>query len=427
MPGRRRQPLGGGVIERSRLSCGLDVVTENVPTAASVSLGAWVGTGSRDEAPQSIGACHFLEHLLFKGTATWSARAIAEAMDAVGGEFNAFTTKEYTAFYVHLLGEDVGLGLDILCDVVWSASLRPEDVEAERQVILEEILMRADDPADLVHEALGAAMFPEHALGRDVLGVSSSIEAMSTAGIRRFHRRHYRPGNLVLAAAGALDHDQIAQGIEARFAGQTGGSRPRRRPPASPGGGLSVVTRPTEQAHLAVGMPAPRRNDERRWAIELFNHVLGGGMSSRLFQEIRERRGLAYSVYSDWSPFQDAGVLSVYVGTAPRELERVATLVRTELDRFADEGVSPRELEVARGALRAQTLLSLEDSGARMSRIGRSALLFDEVISAGEVLEHLSAVTLEEVHRAASTVLGAPRTLAVVGPFERRHLGGLGA
>lgn len=422
---RRRLAAVGGVIERSRLGSGLEVVTEAVPRAASVSLGAWVGTGSRDETLESSGASHFLEHLLFKGTATWSARAIAEAMDAVGGDFNAFTTKEYTAFYVHLLGEHLPLGLDILCDVVWSASLRPEDVDAERQVILEEILMRGDDPADLAHETLGATMFPRHALGRDILGVASSIEAMSATGIRRFHRRHYRPENVVLAAAGALNHEEVVQGVEARFAGQPGGRRPRRRPPAKPGGGLTVTTRPIEQAHLAVGMPAPSRHDERRWATELLNQVLGGGLSSRLFQEIRERRGLAYSVYSEWSPFEDAGVLSVYAGTAPGHVEQVAAVVRSELDRLAEEGVTPRELEVARGALRAQTLLSLEDSGARMSRVGRSTLLFDEALSASHVLERLDAVTLDEVRQVAGSVLGAPRTVAVVGPFKADRLAGL--
>jgi predicted Zn-dependent peptidase len=423
---RARPSLVGGVIERSRLASGLEVVTETVPAAASVSLGAWVGTGSRDEEPKSAGACHFLEHLLFKGTATWSARAIAEAMDAVGGEFNAFTTKEYTAFYVRLLGEDLSLGLDILCDVVWSASLRAHDVDAERQVILEEILMRGDDPADLAHEALVAAMFPGHALGRDVLGVASSIEAMPAAGIRRFHRRHYRPENVVLAAAGALDHDEVARGVEARFAGQPGGRRPRRRPPVPPdAGGLTVTTRPTEQAHLVVGMPAPCRHDDRRWAVELLNYILGGGLSSRLFQEIRERRGLVYAVYSDWSPFEDAGVLSVYAGTAPRHLEEVAALMGSELDRLAEEGVTPRELDVARGALRAQTLLSLEDTGSRMSRVGRSTLLFDEALAATEVLDRLDAVTLDEVAQVAASVLEAPRTVAVVGPFEPQHLAGL--
>jgi predicted Zn-dependent peptidase len=400
-------------------------VTEAVRTAASVSVGAWVGTGSRDEGETSLGACHFLEHLLFKGTPTRSARDIAEAMDAVGGEFNAFTTKEYTAFYVHVLGENLDLGLDILCDVVWSASLRQEDVDAERQVILEEILMRADDPADMAHETLAAAMFSGHALGRDVLGMASSIEAMSAVGIRRFHRRHYRPANLVVSAAGALEHEEVVRGIEARFAGRPGGSRPRRLAPAPPAGGLAVTTRPTEQAHLAIGMPAPCRSDDRRWAIELLNHVLGGGLSSRLFQEIRERRGLAYSVYSDWAAFEDAGMLSVYVGTVPSQLEHVAGLVRAELDRLGDEGVTPRELEVARGALRAQTLLSLEDSGARMSRVGRSTLVFGRALPAGEVIERLDSVTLDEVREVASSLFGAPRTASVVGPFEADRLAGL--
>jgi predicted Zn-dependent peptidase len=388
--------------------------------AASASVGFFVGTGGRDERDGEVGASHFLEHLLFKGTPTRSASAIAEALDAVGGEFNAYTTKEYTAFYVHLLGEDVDLGLDVLSDIVWQPALRGEDVEAERQVILEEILMRADDPADLVHELLWSAMFPGHGLGRDVLGTEATVGSMSAAQVREFWSRHYRPANVVVAAAGAVDHDAIAAGIERRFAGQPGGSRPLRDPPPASSLPHAACERRTEQTHVAIGMRAPGRHDRARFAVALVSHALGGGLSSRLFQEVRERRGLAYSVYSEWTTCEEVGVLSVYAGTAPDKAEELAEVLEAELDRVARDGITARELAVAKGHLRAQTLLSLEDSGARMSRIGRGALLHGEVLPVSELLAMSQAVTEDEAGEVAATVVGGPRTTAVVGPSALR-------
>ncbi|MGH9207042.1 MAG: M16 family metallopeptidase, partial [Acidimicrobiales bacterium] len=355
------------------------------------------------------------------GTPKRSARAIAESVDAVGGDMNAFTTKEYTAFYIRLLSEHVDLGLDLLCDVMWSPAFRPDEVEAERQVILEEIAMRGDEPADLVHECFAAAQFPRHPLGREVVGEPGTIGAMSSEDIRAFFSHHYRPGNMVVSVAGDLEHESIAKGIEARFAGSSGGAAPVRHPPTDDPLTLSVTRRPTEQAHLVLGAPAPSRHDQRRWSLAVLNHALGGGLSSRLFQEIRERRGLAYSVYSERVGYDDTGSLCVYAGTSPERAHQVVGLINHELDRLG-EGITSQELELAKGHLRAQTLLSLEDSGARMGRIGRSMLLHGELLTVEDVLSRIASVGLEDVREIARSIMSAPRTLAVVGPFDSDDL-----
>jgi predicted Zn-dependent peptidase len=405
------------VIESTQLDNGLTVVTERMPDVRSVTAGFWVATGSRDEDASIAGASHFLEHLLFKGTDTRSAREIAEAVDAVGGDINAFTTKEYTAFYVRLLSDSLELGLDILSDIMWSPAFRPDEVEAERQVILEEILMRGDEPGDLVHEVFTEALYPHHSLGREVLGDEDTIGAISRDDIRGFFGHHYRPGNIVVSAAGHLDHDELVAGIERRFAGGTGGTPPGRTPPTTPPEPVRVVTRPTEQAHLVLGVPAHGRSDPDRYALAMVNHVLGGGMSSRLFQQIREERGLAYSVYSYRSSFEDSGLLAVYAGTAPGRAREVLDLVVVELERMRTEGLTADELRLAKGHLKGTMALSLEDSAARMSRIGRSQVVHGRVESVDEVLAAIDAVTLDDANRVAADVLGRARSLAVVGPF----------
>lgn len=277
--------------------------------------------------------------------------------------------------------------------------------------------MHADEPADLVHEASSGAVFPGHALGRDVIGTEESVGAMGPDEIRAFFGRHYRPANMVVSAAGRLDHDRVAAELEARLVSSGGGSRPLRLAPGGQPRPLVVTHRPTEQAHLVIAMRAPGRHHRLRWALDVLNHALGGGLSSRLFQEIRERRGLAYAVYSDRVAYDDAGVLSVYVGTAPGKVQEVVALVGEELDRLADKGLTAAELDVARGYLRAQTLLALEDSGARMSRIGRSQLVHGEVLGVTELLAKVDGVSGEDVQEAASEVLASRRSLAVVGPF----------
>jgi predicted Zn-dependent peptidase len=405
-------------LQQTTLDEGLTVVTERMPDVRSVSIGFWVGTGSVDEAPAQSGASHFLEHLLFKGTPSRSARAIAEAVDAVGGDMNAYTTKEYTTFYMRLLADDQALGLDVLSDIIWSPAFRPDEFESERQVILEEILMHADEPADLVHDVLASALFPQHPLGREVLGEQSTVEAMTVEDVAAFHAAHYRPANVVVAAAGRLDHDQVVDGLATRLSGRSGGTSPRRAELAAPRLTSAALARTTEQAHLAVAAPAPDRGDDDRHAMSIVEHVLGGGMSSRLFQSIREERGLAYSVYAYRLAFQQAGALAVYAGTGPANTSEVLDLIHGEFERMATIGLTDSELTTARGHIRGSMTLGLEDTGARMSRIGHSQLLHGRVLTLDEVEDRLSALTLDHVNQVAASWLSAPRTVATVGPSE---------
>lgn len=406
------------MIRADRLVSGAWVVTEPMADVRSAAVGVWVGTGSRDEEDRLAGCSHFLEHLLFKGTPRWSAAQIAEAVDEVGGDMNAFTTKEYTAFYVRLLSEHLELGLDVLGSIMTDPALRPDDLEAERQVILDEILMHADEPADLAVEQLTEAVFPGHPLGREVLGTSPSVTALDVATVRQFFDEQYRAANLVVAAAGDVDHDRLVAAVEERFAARSGGARPTRTGPDRPPGAAVVTNRPTEQAHISLGMRVPGRHSEERWPLAVLNHVLGGGLSSRLFQEVRERRGLAYSIWSDRAHYEEVGILSVGVGTAPEHVAEVLRIVNGELDELGEHGITDRELTVAKGHLRAETLLSLEDSGARMSRIGASQLLHGEVLAVEDLLQRVEEVTAAQVADVARKAAEEPRVLSVVGPFE---------
>jgi predicted Zn-dependent peptidase len=417
------------LIESSVLPCGIRLVTETMADVRSVAVAYWVGTGSRDEPGELAGASHFLEHLLFKGTERRSAAAIAEELDEVGGDCNAFTTKEYTSFYVRLLSEHLSLGLDILSDIMWAPALRPDDIEAERTVILDEILMHADEPSDLAGERWQAALFPEHALGRDTLGTASSVQRISRDDIRAFFELHYRPTNMVVSVAGDCTHDAVAADLEQRFAGGSGdsgsgaatGAGPTRTAPGPDTVALDVVRRSTEQAHLVYGTRSVSRFDERRWALSVLNHVLGGGLSSRLFQKVREQRGLAYSVWSERAAYQDSGSLAVVVGTAPEHIDEVLEIVNAEFDLLASEGVTDRELAVAKGNLRAEMLLSNEDSGARMSRLGASMLLHGKVLTVDEVLARIDGIERADVLAVAQELAQVPRTLTAVGPFDESH------
>jgi predicted Zn-dependent peptidase len=406
------------LIESSVLPSGIRLVTETMADVRSVAVAYWVGSGSRDESDELSGASHFLEHLLFKGTPSRSAAAIAEGLDEVGGDCNAFTTKEYTTFYVRLLSEHLPLGLDILSEIMWDPALRPADVDAERTVILDEILMHADEPADLVAEHWQSSLFPGHALGRDTLGTQSTVGDLDAEDIRRFFDHHYRPGNMVVSVAGDCTHEGVAADLERRFAGQAGGVAPTRSAPGPEAERLHVVRRPTEQAHVVYGARSVSRYDERRFSLAVLNHVLGGGLSSRLFQKVREERGLAYSVWSERATYQDAGSLAVVVGTAPDNVDEVLRIVTGELELLAEHGITDRELAVAKGNLRAEMLLSGEDSGARMGRIGSAMLLHGEVQKIDAVLARIEAVDRDEVLARAEELVKAPRTLSAVGPFD---------
>jgi predicted Zn-dependent peptidase len=396
-----------------------------MPEARSVTTGFWVAVGSRDESAEVSGASHFLEHLLFKGTEARTAREIAEAVDAVGGEMNAFTSKEHTAYYSRLPAGEVDLGLELLSDVITAPAFRPLEVEAERQVIIEELLMDEDDPDEMVHTLLFDALFPDHPLGWETVGTRDTIETMTRDDIAAFHAEHYHPVNLVIAAAGDLDHDRVVAGVEACFAGRTGGVRPPRHAPVDPPRPLVVRRRDTEQAHVALGYRAVPFDDPDRYALAVLNQVLGGGMASRLFQEVREERGLAYSVGSGTSLFADAGALVVFVGTAiGRSTEALSVIEGVIADLVAD-GITARELEVAKGYLAGSMVLGLEDSGSRMGRLGSSEIVRGFVTSVDEHLERIAAVDLAAVHAVAGRVLAGPRSLAAVGPFGEERFADL--
>jgi predicted Zn-dependent peptidase len=408
-------------IRRTELDSGLRVVTESLPALRSVAVGFWVGTGSRDEADDISGASHFLEHLLFKGTDRRSAVEIAEAIESVGGDMNAFTAHELTTYYVRVPDDRLALALEILSDIVWDPAFRPDEVDSERQVILEEIRMRDDAPEDQVHELFGNAIFPEHPIGRDVIGTPETIVAMGPAEIGAFHGEHYHPSNVVVAAAGNLQHDEVVALVEAGLV-RTGGQRPARTrweggPPARP---LAVLERDTEQAHVVLGMRAIGRDDPDRYALTVLNQVLGGGMSSRLFQEVREKRGLAYSVYSYRSAYEETGAFAVAAGTAPERLDELLETLEAELARITTErSVTERELAAAKGHLTGSLALSLESSSSRMHRLGRSELTLGEIPSLDELVEAVGNVEAADVTRVVDRVLGGPdRSLAVVGPVD---------
>ncbi|WP_433575748.1 M16 family metallopeptidase [Nocardia brasiliensis] len=412
-------------VQRTVLPGGLRVVTEHVPGVRSASIGVWVGVGSRDEGPTVAGAAHFLEHLLFKATPTRTALDIAQAMDAVGGELNAFTAKEQTCYYAHVLDEDLPLAVDMVSDVVLNGLCRAADVDVERQVVLEEIAMRDDDPEDVVGDSFLSALFGDHPIGRPVIGSIESIESMHAAQLRGFHLRRYRPDRMVVAVAGNVEHDHTVELVHRAFhnrldpAAQPAKRREGRfRPHSDPE--LQWSHRDSEQAHLAFGVRAFGRHEgERRWPLSVLNTVVGGGLSSRLFQRIREERGLAYSVYSSVDTFADTGAFSVYIGCQPENLGKVAALARGVLEEVAADGISDAECARAKGSLRGGLVLGLEDSASRMNRIGRSELSYGNHRSVSETLARIDAVTTDEVSAIARTLLARPFAASIAGPYKR--------
>ena len=414
----------GAIVRRTTLPNGLRVVTESVPGVRSVSFGAWIGVGSRDEPPRQTGAAHFLEHLLFKGTRTRSAWEITAPIEAVGGELNAFTTKEYTCYYARVLDDDTDLAIDTVCDVVLNGKLDSSDIEGERQVILEEIAMNEDDPGDTVHDLYMRTHFGDGPLGRPILGTQESLEALTGQGIRSFYRRHYIAPRMVVAAAGAVDHDDVVEQVRAAFQGSDDPGEPLTRPstrraPAAPGrGGRGIAHRPSEQAHLVLGLGGIRRTDERRYALGVLNAALGGGMSSRLFQSVREERGLAYSVYSFVSSFADTGYTGVYVGCLPDKVHDVLEVTHEVIADVAQRGLGAEELRRGRGQLRGSVVLGQEDAGSRMSRIAKGELLYGEIPSIDDIVARIDAVTSEDIAALARELLTEPVTYAAIGPFD---------
>ena len=423
----RRPADGDGAVARTVLPGGLRVITEHLPSVRSAAFGIWAGVGSCDEDLAHAGATHYLEHLLFKGTGRRTALEISAALDAVGGELNAFTGKEYTCYYARVLDVDLPLAIDVLSDMVTGSLIEPKDVDAERGVILEEIAMNDDDPADTVHEAFAAQLFGDTPLGRPILGTVGSINAITREQISGHYRARYTPPSLVVAAAGSVNHEAVVASVREAFGGALAAPAQPAQPrlgglgealPGGAGRGVRLVSRGIEQANLIIGCEGLSRNDDRRFALGVLNAALGGGMSSRLFQEVREKRGLAYSVYSFASQHAETGLWGVYVGCLPAKADEVLAICQDEIAKAVTSGLTDAELERGKGQLRGSIVLGLEDPSSRMSRLGKAELVYPRLEPVEEILASIEAVTHDDVRRVAAEVIDLPKALAVVGPFD---------
>ncbi|MGG6382727.1 M16 family metallopeptidase [Paenarthrobacter sp. NEAU-H11] len=425
---------GGSEVRRSVLPGGVRVLTEAMPGQRSATIGFWVGVGSRDEAPGQHGSTHFLEHLLFKGTKRRTALEIASAFDEVGGESNAATAKESTCYFARVLDSDLPMAIDVIADMITGAVIDPAEMEQERDVILEEIAMDSDDPTDVAHEHFVSAVLGSHPLGRPIGGTPDAIKAVARDSVWEHYQRYYRPDELVITAAGGLEHDVVC-GLVVDALESAGWSlesdaapverRSTERALIAGTAGLHVVKRAVEQANIIMGCPTIVATDERRYVMSVLNAVLGGGMSSRLFQEIREKRGLVYSTYSFASSYADAGYFGMYAGCTPSKVRQVLDLLAVELDKLAEHGIAEDELRKAVGQLGGGIVLALEDTGSRMSRLGRAELVSGEYQDIDETLRLIKAVTTEQVQELAAELAAAPRTVTVVGPFEETETFGL--
>lgn len=402
---------------------GLRVITEPMPSLRSVALGCWIDTGTRDENPNEAGVSHFLEHLLFKGSEKLSAREVNETLDSIGAESNAFTSKETTCYWARLLDQDLAVGLDVLSEIIQRPAFRINEIDSERQVVVEEINMNEDDPTDVAFENFSTAVFEGHPLEAPVLGTRESIRAITRDDIHGYWKRRYGAGSVVIAAAGSLDHEEMVEMVAERFGDWSGDPVDHQHSPVLANPKVNVTRRETEQAHLILGGPGLHRSDERRWAFEVLTHVMGSGMSSRLFREVREERGLAYAVFGFKLAYADSGAWGVHVGTTPHQTDTALTVIRDELAKVVEDGITPEELERAKGSMRGGLALSLEDSNSRMVRLGSDELAGMPHLSVDERLEKLEAVDLEMVQSVAAEIYGAPtRVMGAVGPFDEGEL-----
>ena len=412
-------------VKRSVHSSGLRIVTEEVPSVRSAAVGIWVNVGSRDEAPATAGASHFLEHLLFKGTTSRTALEISSSIEAVGGEMNAFTSKEYTCFYARVIDTDLPMAIDVVSDLITSSIVTALDVDAERKVVLEEIAMRDDDPSDLVHDLFSDTYYGDTPIGRPILGTVESIKGMSRNTVFNYYKKKYLPQDLVVAVAGNIKHKRVVAMVEEALSRDNFLDvmaapviRPNTVVKNSKQQSVGLLYKKSEQAHMFYGMEGVARADDRRFAMGVLSAALGGGMSSRLFQEIREKRGLAYSVYAYAQQFAGSGVLGFYAGCNPTKATEVVEIIRSVVADVADNGMTHEEIERAKGAVRGSLVLSQEDTGSRMSRIGKNEIVYGQVMDFDDILKAISRVSAQDIREIAGEFLVKTPTLALVGPFK---------
>ena len=412
-------------VKRSVHSSGLRIVTEEVPSVRSAAVGIWVNVGSRDEAPATAGASHFLEHLLFKGTTSRTALEISSSIESVGGEMNAFTSKEYTCFYARVIDTDLPMAIEVVSDLITSSIVTALDVDAERKVVLEEIAMRDDDPSDLVNDLFSDTYYGDTQIGRPILGTIDSIKGMSRNTVFNYYKKKYLPQDLVVAVAGNIKHKKVVAMVEQALSRDNFLDvlaapviRPNIPIKNTKQQSVGLMYKKSEQAHMFYGMEGVARADDRRFAMGVISAALGGGMSSRLFQEIREKRGLAYSVYAYAQQFAGSGVLGFYAGCNPTKAIEVVEIIRSVLSDVADNGMTHEEIERAKGAVRGSLVLSQEDTGSRMSRIGKNEIVYGQVMDFDDILKAISRVSAQDIREIASEFLVKTPTLALVGPLK---------
>jgi predicted Zn-dependent peptidase len=406
----------------TELDSGVRIVTEAMPSVRSVSLGYWIGTGSRHEREPEAGLSHLIEHLLFKGSDKYASLEIDQLFDAMGAELNAGTGKETTSLYARVIDAHLADAFDVMSEMVWRPAFR--DVDAEREVILEEIAMYEDDPQDKVFDVLGEAVFGSHPLGRAIIGRAEVVAGTPADGLREFHSARYVPGNIVVAGAGSLDHDELVEQVRKAEADRGAGvpNPPAVVPPRDElERRIRFVQKDTEQYHLCLGAPGIPRDDDRRFALRVLDNILGGSSSSRLFQEVREKRGLAYSVYSFQSLYAGTGQVGLYLGTRPDNVTRAMAVVADELDRFRGDPATAEELSRSKENVKGRLVLALESTTARMNRLGSSVLAEMPLLSVDELVERIDAVTLDDV-RGLAVELFAPERLSAAGIGAERSV-----
>lgn len=407
------------MIKKVALANGVRILTEEIPYVRSVAIGIWVRVGSRDELPGQDGISHFIEHMMFKGTENRTAKELAEALDSVGGQLNAFTTKEYTCYYAKVLDDHLELALDVLTDMFFNSKFGPNEIEKEKNVVLEEIKMYEDTPDDQVHDLFTSTIWQGHSLGRPIIGTKEMVMSFNREKVLDYYNHHYVPANTVISVAGSIDHQQVVERLETFF-GQWSGPHVERQlhiPEAKYE--INIKNKDIEQVHLCLGVQALQMDHPDIYVLHILNSIAGGGLSSRLFQNIREERGLAYSVYSYHSSYQETGFFAVYAGLSRNNLEDTLELIMKELKDFRNHGVTAEELFRAKEQLKGSLFLGLENVSSRMSRMGKTELCYGRVITPDEIVEKINNVNLEQIRYLAGELLNIDAfSLTAIGPME---------
>ncbi|WP_042356225.1 M16 family metallopeptidase [Bacillus rubiinfantis] len=394
---------------------GVRIVLEQIPTVRSVAIGIWIGTGSRNEIPETNGISHFLEHMFFKGTTTRSAKEIAEAFDSIGGQVNAFTSKEYTCYYAKVLDTHAKLALDVLADMFFNSTFEESELEKERNVVLEEIKMYEDTPDDIVHDLLSRAVYGEHPLGYSILGTEETLNTFTGDSLREYIHERYTPENVVISIAGNVPETFIQQ-VEQYFGAYQGGNTNQHEQIPSFHANKISRKKETEQAHLCIGFEGLKVGHEDIYSLITLNNILGGSMSSRLFQDVREQKGLAYSVFSYHSAYQDSGIVTIYGGTGAKQLNVLFETIQETLQKLKQEGITEKELTNSKEQLKGNLMLSLESTNSRMSRNGKNELLLKRHRSLDEIIEQIDIVTKESVDKMARSLFTDNYSISLISP-----------